>query len=35
MKKIISYYLAQALSNYILILSPNKIILGGGVMNSK
>ena len=33
MKKIISYYLAQALSNYILILSPNKIVLGGGVMN--
>ena len=33
MKKIISYYLAQALSNYVLILSPSKIILGGGVMN--
>ena len=35
MRKIISYYLAQALANYILILSPNKIILGGGVMNVK
>lgn len=28
-----SYYLAQAISNLILILSPEKIILGGGVMN--
>lgn len=28
-----SYYVAQALVNYILILSPEKIILGGGVMN--
>lgn len=28
-----SYYIAQALVNYILILSPEKIILGGGVMN--
>jgi fructokinase len=27
-----SYYLAQALVHYILILSPKKIILGGGVM---
>lgn len=27
-----SYYIAQALVNYILILSPQKIILGGGVM---
>jgi fructokinase len=27
------YYLAQALMQYILILSPKKIILGGGVMN--
>src|SRR5690606_22875982 len=27
-----SYYIAQALVNYILILSPEKIILGGGVM---
>lgn len=35
MRKIISYYLGQALANYILILSPNKIILGGGVMNNK
>jgi fructokinase len=29
------YYLAQALMQYILILSPQKIILGGGVMNQK
>ena len=28
-----AYYLAQALMNYVLILSPEKIILGGGVMN--
>ena len=27
-----AYYLAQALANYILIISPEKIILGGGVM---
>jgi fructokinase len=27
------YYIAQALMNYILILAPKKIILGGGVMN--
>ncbi|TDL73626.1 ROK family protein [Rhodococcus qingshengii] len=27
------YYIAQALLQYILILSPKKIILGGGVMN--
>lgn len=27
-----SYYLAQALVNYILIVSPEKIIMGGGVM---
>lgn len=27
------YYIAQALMQYILILSPQKIILGGGVMN--
>ncbi len=27
-----AYYLAQALANFILILSPEKIILGGGVM---
>lgn len=30
-----AYYLAQALVNYILILSPKKIILGGGVMKQK
>lgn len=30
-----AYYLAQALVNYILILSPKRIILGGGVMNQK
>jgi fructokinase len=29
------YYLAQALMNYILILSPKRIILGGGVMKQK
>jgi len=29
------YYLAQALMQYILILSPKMIILGGGVMNQK
>lgn len=29
------FYLAQALMQYILILSPKKIILGGGVMNQK
>lgn len=29
------YYLAQALMQYIVILSPKKIILGGGVMNQK
>ena len=28
-----SYYIAQALVNYILTLSPQKIILGGGVMH--
>lgn len=27
-----AYYIAQALANYIMILSPQKIILGGGVM---
>ena len=27
-----AYYLAQALMNYTLILSPERIILGGGVM---
>ncbi|MEH7501221.1 ROK family protein [Neobacillus drentensis] len=29
------YYIAQALMQYILILSPKRIILGGGVMNQK
>jgi fructokinase len=29
------YYIAQALMQYILILSPKKIILGGGVMNQR
>lgn len=28
-----AYYLAHALTNYIMILSPQKIILGGGVMH--
>lgn len=28
-----AYYLAQAIVNYILILSPQKIVLGGGVMH--
>lgn len=30
-----AYYLAQALVNYILIISPEKIIMGGGVMKQK
>ncbi len=30
-----AYYIALALTNYILILSPKKIILGGGVMKQK
>jgi hypothetical protein len=30
-----AYYLAQALVNYILILSPQKIIMGGGVMKQQ
>ena len=30
-----AYYLAQALMQYVLILSPKKIILGGGVMKQK
>lgn len=30
-----AYYIAQALVNYILILSPNRILLGGGVMHQK
>lgn len=29
------YYIAQALAQYILILAPKKIILGGGVMQQK
>ena len=35
MEKIISYYLAQAITNYILTLCPKIIILGGGVMTLK
>ncbi len=30
-----AYYIAQALINYILILSPQRIVLGGGVMKQK
>jgi fructokinase len=30
-----AYYLAQGLVNYILLVSPKKIILGGGVMKQK
>lgn len=30
-----AFYLAQAIANFVLILSPEKIILGGGVMNQK
>ena len=30
-----SYYIAQGLVNYIMILSPQKIILGGGVMHQE
>lgn len=30
-----AYYIAQALTNYILILSPEMIILGGGVMHQE
>lgn len=30
-----AYYIAQALVNYILILSPQMVILGGGVMNQE
>ncbi|MGM9985939.1 MAG: ROK family protein [Bacillaceae bacterium] len=33
--KLEGYYIAQALMQYILILSPKKIILGGGVMKQK
>lgn len=32
---IVAYYLAQALMNYTLIVRPEKIILGGGVMNQE
>ncbi len=31
----VSYYLAQAICNYIYILSPEKIVLGGGVLHQK
>jgi fructokinase len=30
-----AYYIAQALTNYIYVYSPQKIILGGGVMNQE
>ncbi|MDO5415787.1 MAG: ROK family protein [Lachnospiraceae bacterium] len=30
-----AYYIGQALMNYILVLSPQKIVLGGGVMHQK
>ena len=30
-----SWYIAQALTDYIMILSPQRIILGGGVMHQK
>lgn len=30
-----AYYIAQALVNYVMILSPQRIILGGGVMHQK
>lgn len=30
-----AYYIAQAIVNYILILSPEKIVLGGGVMKQE
>lgn len=33
--EMIAYYLAQAIMNYTLILSPEMIILGGGVMQQK
>lgn len=33
--KLVAYYISQALMNYILILSPQKIILGGGVSKQK
>jgi fructokinase len=33
--KMEGYYIAQALMQYVLILSPKKIILGGGVMHQE
>lgn len=33
--RFISYYIAQAICDYILIVSPQKIILGGGVMQQE
>ena len=30
-----SYYIAQALANYIMVVSPERIILGGGVMHQE
>lgn len=30
-----AYYIAQAIVNYILILSPQRIVLGGGVMHQE
>lgn len=33
--KIIAYYIAQAVSDYILVVSPERVILGGGVMEQK
>jgi fructokinase len=30
-----AYYLAQGIANYILTLSPHKIVLGGGVMHQE
>ena len=30
-----SYYIAQAIVDYIMILSPQKIVLGGGVMKQE
>ena len=35
MWEIESYYIAQAITDYIMILSPQKIILGGGVMHQE
>ena len=29
------FYIAQALTNYILILAPQRIVLGGGVMHQE